>query len=58
MIAVPPFFAGAVNATEPEPLPRVTVPIVGAPGTVAGTKLFDGADAGLGPMAFAAVTVQ
>ena len=57
-MALPPFFAGAVNATEPEPLPGVTAPIVGAPGTVAGMKLFDAADAGLGPMALAAVTVQ
>ena len=58
MIALPPLLAGVVNATEPEPFPRVAVPIVGAPGTVAGTKLFDSADGALEPCAFCAVTVQ
>jgi hypothetical protein len=40
--------------------PRVwlTIPIVGAVGTDAGTKLFDAADGGLVPIAFVAVTVH
>ncbi len=58
MIALPPLLAGAVNVTEASPLPRVAVPIVGAPGTVAGMKLFDAADGVLVPTALAAVTVQ
>ncbi len=58
MIALPPLFAGAVNVTDADPLPRVAVPIVGAPGTVAGTKLFDSADGALEPCAFCAVTVH
>ena len=56
-MAVPPFF-GAVNVTEADVFPRVAVPIVGAPGTVAGMKLFDAADAAPVPTAFVAVTVQ
>jgi hypothetical protein len=35
MMAAPPVFAGAVNATSAEPLPPVTVPMTGAPGAVA-----------------------
>ena len=35
MMAAPPVVAGAVNATRAEPLPPVTVPMTGAPGTVA-----------------------
>ena len=57
MIVEPPFEAGAVNATEARPLPGVAVPIVGAPGTVAGI-----ADTGLlevpCPTAFTAATVK
>ena len=56
VIALPPLLAGAVNATEPDPFPRVAVPIVGAPGTVAGTKVFDAADAEPAPTAFVAFT--
>ena len=33
-MADPPLLAGAVNATEADPFPGVTVPIVGAPGGV------------------------
>jgi hypothetical protein len=47
-----------VNVTEASPFPRVAVPIVGAPGTVAATKLFDAADGALDPTAFCAVTLQ
>src|SRR4051812_43747041 len=39
-------------------LPGVAMPIVGAPGTVAGVTAFDGADAGPVPEAFVAVTVK
>ncbi len=39
MIALPPLFAGGVNVTEPDPFPRVAVPIVGAPGTVVGAPV-------------------
>jgi hypothetical protein len=49
---------GPVNVTEADPFPRVALPIVGAPGTVAGTKLFDAADGALEPCAFCAVTLQ
>ena len=58
MTAVPPLFAGAVNVTTAVPLPVVAVPIVGAPGTVAGTNAFDAAEAGPVPTAFVAFTVQ
>jgi hypothetical protein len=58
VIALPPLLAGALNVTEPDPFPRVAMPIVGAPGTVAGTKLFDAADGTLEPCAFCAVTVH
>ena len=56
--ALPPLLAGAVNATEIWAFPRVAVPIVGAPGTVAGMTAFDGADPGPVPAAFVAVTVH
>ena len=57
MIALPPSFAGAVNATDAEAFPRVAVPIVGAPGTVAArTTAFDRAEGGPVFTAFVAVT--
>src|SRR5689334_14578695 len=52
---LPPLFAGPVKATDPDAFPRVATPIVGAPGTVAGTKVFDAADAGPVPTPFVAV---
>jgi hypothetical protein len=58
VIALPPFDAGAVKLTVACPLPGVAVPIVGAPGSVAGVTLLDGADAGLVPFALVAVTVK
>ena len=58
MIVEPPLLAGGVKVTEAWVLPRVAVPIVGASGTVAGTALFDAADAELVPMVLVAVTVQ
>src|SRR3954470_3913121 len=58
VIAEPPFEAGAVKVTVACALPAVAVPIVGAPGTVAGVTLFEGAEGGLAPMAFVAMTVK
>ena len=58
MIAAPPLLAGAVKVTLTWAFPAVAVPMVGAPGTVAGVTLFDAADGALVPMAFVAVTVQ
>jgi hypothetical protein len=58
VIAEPPVLAGAVKATVACALPAVAVPIVGAPGSVAGVTLFDGADAALVPRALVAATVN
>ena len=58
MIALPPLLAGAVKVTDACALPAVAVPIVGAPGTLAGVTLFDAADAAPVPTAFVAVTVN
>ncbi|HET7549055.1 MAG TPA: hypothetical protein VFJ86_14890 [Usitatibacter sp.] len=58
VIGAPPSLAGAVKVTVAWALPAVAVPIVGAPGTVAGVTLFDAADAGPVPTAFVAVTVK
>ena len=58
VIVEPPLLAGAVNATVALPEACVTVPIVGAPGTVAATNDADAAEAGLVPNVFVAVIVQ
>ena len=58
VMAEPPLLAGAVNVTVACALPAVAVPIVGAPGTVAGVTLFEAAEAGPVPSAFVAVTVK
>jgi hypothetical protein len=58
VIAEPPVLAGPVNAIDTVVLPRVAVPIVGAPGTVAGVTLFDAADDAPLPFTFVARTVQ
>jgi hypothetical protein len=58
VIALPPFEAGAVKLTVAWALPAVAVPIVGAPGTVAGVTLLEAADAGPVPIAFVALTVK
>jgi hypothetical protein len=58
VITEPPSLAGAVKVTIACALPRVAVPIVGAPGTVAGVTLFDAADAGPAPTALVAFTVN
>lgn len=49
---------GAVKVTVADALPAVAVPIVGAPGAVAGVTLFDAAEGVLVPTPFVAVTVQ
>jgi hypothetical protein len=56
--AAPPSLAGAVKLTVACALPGDAMPIVGAPGTVAGVTPFDAADAGPVPIAFVAVTVN
>ena len=57
-MAEPPLKAGAVKATATWALPAVTMPMVGAPGMVAGVTLFDAAEATLVPLALVAVTVK
>lgn len=57
VIAVPPINAGAVNGTDCVPAPVfVTVPIVGAFGTVHVVMLFEFAEAELLPAALVAYT--
>jgi hypothetical protein len=56
VIGLPPLFAGGVNPTETEARPPLAAPMVGAPGTVAGTTTFDEADGALSPTAFVAIT--
>jgi hypothetical protein len=58
VIALPPFEAGGVKLTVAWALPAVAVPIVGAPGTVAGVTLLEAADAGPVPIALVAFTVN
>jgi hypothetical protein len=58
MMAAPPLLAGGVKVTVACAFPAVAVPIVGAPGNVAGVTLFDAADAGPVPTALVAVTVN
>jgi hypothetical protein len=57
VIGEPPFDAGAVKAMLAWPLPAVAVPIVGAPGAVAGVTLALAEAAEL-PRAFVAITLQ
>jgi hypothetical protein len=58
VIAEPPLLAGAANVTLACAFPAVAVPMVGAPGIVAGVTLFDAADAGPVPSALVAVTAK
>ena len=58
MIGLPPFEAGGEKVTVACALPAVAVPIVGAPGTVAGVTLFEAAEAGPVPIALVALTVK
>ena len=57
VMALPPVLP-EVKETDAELVPRVTAAPVGAPGTLAGTKLLEAAEAGLLPMALVASTVQ
>ena len=57
-MALPPSEAGAVKATEADPLPGVAVPMVGAPGTVAGVTELEAAEAAPVPVPLVAVTVN
>ena len=57
-MAEPPLLAGALNVTVACALPAVAVPIVGAPGTVAGVTLLEAADAAPVPTPLVAVTVK
>ena len=58
-MTLPPSLAGAVNVAVALALPRVAVPIVGAPGTVAvGVTLFDGAEGARVPTEFVAATAN
>jgi hypothetical protein len=58
-MVLPPSLAGGVNVTDTDALPRVAVPIIGAPGTVAvGITAFDAADGGPVPTPLVAVTVH
>ena len=50
--------AGGVKAMLACPLAGVAIPIVGAPGTVAGVTMLEGADGSLTPYEFVAVTVN
>ena len=58
VISAPPSLAGAVKLTLADVLPGVAVTFVGAPGSVRGVTAFDGAEAGPGPAAFVARTVN
>ena len=58
MIALPPSTSGAVNATVTWALPAVAMPMVGAPGALAGVTLFEGSEGALEPTPLLATTVQ
>ena len=58
VMGLPPFEAGGVKLTVACALPAVAVPMVGAPGTVAGVTLFEGLEAGPVPIALVAFTVK
>ncbi len=59
MIAEPPVEAGAEKVTDIAPLPAaLAVPMVGAPGTVAGVTAADAVDETLLPLILLAMTVK
>ena len=58
MIDEPPLLAGGVKVIVACPFPAVAVPMVGAPGTVAGVIELLTLDAVLVPTPFVAVTVN
>ena len=53
-----PLDAGAVKLTAACAFPAIAVPIVGAPGTVAGVTILEAAEAAPVPLAFVAFTVK
>ncbi len=57
-MVLPPFETGGVNVTDADPFPAVAVPMVGAPGTVAGVTELDAAEAAPVPTPLVAVTVK
>jgi len=57
-MADPPLLAGVVKLTVALLFPAVAVPIVGAPGTVAGVTLLEAAEAVPVPTLLVAVTVN
>ncbi len=57
-MADPPLLPGALNVMVACPFPAVAVPIVGAPGTVAGVTELLALEAELVPIALVAVTVK
>lgn len=58
LMTLPPLLAGAVNVMVALALPAVAVPIVGAPGTLAGVTVFEIAEEMPLPIALLAFTVQ
>ena len=58
VIVEPPLLTGALNVIVASPFPRVAVPIVGAPGVVAGTIELVVAEATPVPAELVAVTVN
>lgn len=58
LMTAPPLEGDAVNAMVTCPLPAVAMPMVGAPGTVAGVTLLDVPDAAPVPTALVAVTLN
>ncbi len=57
-MAAPPLEAGAVQVTVAEALPPVAVPMVGAPGTVAGVTELDAPDWAPVPTLLMAATLK
>ena len=58
MIVAPPVEAGADHETVTCVLPETPLTEVGAPGSVTGVTEEEGAEAGLEPAAFVAVTLK
>src|SRR3954468_14841757 len=56
-MVLPPSLAGAVHVTVADLSPGVAVPIVGAPGTVAGVKALERAEYGPVPATLVAATL-
>jgi hypothetical protein len=58
VIGDPPLLAGGKNETVACPFPAEADTAVGAPGTALGVTTLEGADGGLNPRAFLALTVN